>query len=57
MSEFFLKNWAAIVLGLFAFADIIVSATPSKKDDRALGYLRAIFGVLTGRRKRKKSKK
>tara|TARA_R110000823_G_scaffold126269_1_gene253329 strand:+ start:547 stop:714 length:168 start_codon:yes stop_codon:yes gene_type:complete len=54
MGEFITQNWAALALGLFAFADIIVSATPTKKDDIALGYLRAIFNALTGRKRKNK---
>ena len=37
------------------FADVIVSATPTKRDDIALGYLRAIFVALFGGNKTKKT--
>lgn len=36
------------------FADVIVSATPTKRDDVALGYIRAIFTALFGKAKTKK---
>ena len=54
MGEFITENWAVLALGLFAFADIVVSMTPTKKDDRALGYIRAIFNVLTGAKRKAK---
>ena len=54
MGEFITENWAVLALGLCAFADIVVSMTPTKKDDRALGYIRAIFNVLTGAKRKNK---
>lgn len=34
-------------MAVIVFADTIVSLTPSKKDDEALGYIKAIFNALT----------
>jgi len=54
MFDLILNNWALVALGLLAFLDIIVSLTPSKKDDQIVGYLRIIIETISGRRKRKK---
>lgn len=51
--ELFLTYWAEILLGLIAFLDIVVSITPSKKDDQILGYFRIIIQALSGRKKNK----
>lgn len=52
--EILLSNWAEIVLALIVVADIIVSATPSKKDDQILGYIRIIVNALTARGRKKR---
>jgi uncharacterized membrane protein len=52
--DIILSNWAEILLGIIAVADIIVSATPSTKDDKVLGYFRVVVNALSGRNKRKK---
>lgn len=52
--EILLANWSLILLGLIAFLDIIVSLTPSKKDDKVVGYLKILVNAFAGRKKRKK---
>lgn len=53
--EIILENWSAILLGLITFLDLIVSLTPSKKDDQILGYFRVVITALSGKNRRKKS--
>ena len=55
MNEIIIANWAVILLGLIAFLDIIVSLTPSTKDDKVVGYLKIIINALTSRKRKKKS--
>ena len=43
MLEVLLENWSEIALALLLVADTIVSLTPTDKDDKALGYIRAIL--------------
>lgn len=43
MFEVLLENWSEVALALLLLADTIVSLTPTDKDDRALGYIRAIL--------------
>jgi hypothetical protein len=52
--EYILENWAALLLAALAFVDVIVSLTPSKKDDQILGYFRLVINAITGANKRKK---
>ena len=53
MAEFILSNWAELILGLIAFLDVVVSITPSKTDDRLLGYFRLLFNAITSQKKKK----
>lgn len=48
-----LNNWAVILLALLSAADVIVSLTPSKRDDRIVGYLRIIIQTISGKKKQK----
>lgn len=52
--EWIFENWAPLLLAALAFVDVIVSLTPSKKDDVVLGYFRLIINAITGVNKRKK---
>lgn len=52
--DILINSWAEILLGLIAFVDIIVSLTPTKKDDRILGYIRIVINALAGKRRKKK---
>jgi len=52
MTQIFLDNWAAIALALITAADVVVSMTPTKKDDQIVGYLRIIFTTIGGKRKK-----
>lgn len=54
MGEIIFNNWSLILLGLLAFGDILVSLTPSKTDDKILGYVRVLINAITGKRKNKK---
>ena len=52
--EYIFENWAALLLAALAFVDVIVSLTPSKKDDVVLGYFRLIILAITGTKKKSK---
>lgn len=54
MWEFLTDNFFVIFSAALVFADVVVSITPTKRDDVALGYIRAIFGALFGTGKRRK---
>jgi len=56
MWEFITNNVAEILLGLVAFADIIVSLTPSKRDDAYLGYFRLLLNAILNNNNKEKQK-
>lgn len=51
MSELLLQNWPEIALALLFVADLIVSLTPGKGDDRIVGYLRLLVNAIASDRK------
>ena len=51
--DIFIEHWAELLLALIAFLDIVVSLTPSPKDDKFLGYFRVIVNAFAGKRKKK----
>lgn len=58
MSELLLQNWPEIALAVLFVADLIVSLTPGKADDRIVGYLRLLVNAIASDRgNEKKAKK
>lgn len=55
MWEFIQNNFFMLFSAALVFADVIVSATPTQRDDVALGYIRAIFNALFRNDKTKKT--
>ena len=51
--EFFYDNWTSIVLALLVAADAIVSLTPSKEDDKIVGYLKLLVSAIASDNKKK----
>lgn len=54
MIDILITHWSVVLLGLVAFLDILVSLTPSKKDDKVVGYLKILINAFTARKKKKK---
>ena len=56
--EFFLENWAELLLAFMVFAKVVVNPTPSIKDDRVFTYIdllvNAIIANNTNKAKEKK---
>lgn len=52
--ELILENWAVLALAILGALDVFVSLTPSKTDDRVVGYLRVIITTISGKSKNKK---
>jgi len=53
MWEFITTNFFMLFSAALVFADVIVSATPTKSDDRVVGYIRVIFNALFSPKKQK----
>ena len=54
MVDFILANWAALLLGLMAFAKVVVNLTPTTKDNMIFGYVDLLVdAIIPDRRKGK----
>jgi len=52
MLDFILDNAAELVLGVMAFAKIIVNLTPTEKDNQVFGWLDVLINtIITDRKK------
>ena len=44
--EFFLENWAELLLAFMVFAKVVVNLTPSIKYDRVFAYIDLLFNAI-----------
>ncbi len=44
--EFFLDNWAELLLAFLVFAKVVVNLTPSIKDDRVFTYIDLLVNAI-----------
>ena len=56
ITAFIITNWAALLLGLMAFAKIIVNLTPTEADNMIFGYIDMLITAITGDRRKKRDK-
>lgn len=54
MNEFFNTNWIPLIIGIMAFAKVVVNLTPNEGDNRVFGYIDLLITAMTGDRKNKK---
>jgi len=54
MSDLLIQNWPEIALAVLFVADLIVSITPSKTDDKVVGYIRLLVNAIANDRDDKK---
>ncbi len=54
LSTFILTNWAALLLGVMAFAKIVVNLTPTDTDNQVFGYIDMLITAITGDRRKKR---
>lgn len=52
--DFILQNWTSIALAILVAADAIVSLTPSREDDKIVGYLKLLVQAIASDNKKKK---
>tara|TARA_X000000950_G_scaffold214462_1_gene257991 strand:+ start:350 stop:520 length:171 start_codon:yes stop_codon:yes gene_type:complete len=52
--EILTSNWAEIILAVLAAVEIFTLATPSKTDDRVVGYVRAVVLALKNRAEKRR---
>lgn len=53
-TTFILTNWAALLLGVMAFAKIVVNLTPTDTDNQVFGYIDMLITAITGDRRKKR---
>lgn len=53
-SNFFLENWAALLLAAMAFAKVVVNLTPTETDNQIFGYIDVLITAITGDRRKDK---
>jgi len=44
--EFFLENWAELLLAFMVFAKVVVNLTPSINDDRVFAYIDLLLNAI-----------
>jgi len=54
LTTFILTNWAALLLGVMAFAKIVVNLTPTDTDNQIFGYIDMLITAITGDRRKKR---
>ncbi len=46
MIDFISNNWGELVIGLLAFAKVVVNITPTKKDNKVFAKLDGLVNLL-----------
>jgi len=58
MGELIQTYWAEILLGVMAFAKIIVNLTPTNVDNKVFGWIDVLINaIVSDRRKKRKASK
>ena len=53
MWDFIIDNWGELVIGLLAFAKIIVNLTPTETDNKIFGWLDTLVNLIIADRIKK----
>jgi len=46
MLDFIIENWGELVIGLLAFAKIVVNLTPTETDNKIFGWLDSMINMI-----------
>lgn len=52
MIDFIIANWGELVIGLLAFAKIIVNLTPTETDNQIFGWLDSLINMIIADRRK-----
>jgi hypothetical protein len=52
--EFFLENWAELLLAFMVFVKVVVNLTPSIKDDRVFAYVDLLLNAIIANNQKEK---
>jgi hypothetical protein len=50
--NFWLNNWGEILIGLLAFAKVLVNLTPTEKDNQVFGWFDTLINVIVSDRRK-----
>ncbi len=52
--DFITENWVPLIIGIMAFAKVVVNLTPSERDNQVFGYIDVLITAITGDRRKRK---
>ena len=52
--DFFLENWAELLLAFMVFVKVVVNLTPSIKDDRVFAYVDLLLNAIIANNQKEK---
>jgi hypothetical protein len=52
--DFITENWVPLIIGLMAFAKVVVNLTPTDRDNQVFGYIDVLITAITGDRRKRK---
>lgn len=50
--NFFAENWGELLIGLLAFAKIVVNLTPTEKDNMVFGWIDTLINTIVADRRK-----
>lgn len=53
MTDFFINNWAELLIAIAALAKVVVNLTPTASDNAIFGYIDMLITAITGDRRKK----
>ncbi len=54
LGEFIAQNWGELVIGILAFAKIVVNLTPTETDNKIFGWIDSLINMIIADRKKRK---
>jgi len=54
MESFFIQNWGELLIGILAFAKVVVNITPTETDNKIFGWLDSLINMIISDRRSKK---
>ena len=52
MMDFIIANWGELLIGLLAFAKIVVNITPTEADNKVFGWIDSLINMMISDRKK-----
>ena len=52
LGDFIAQNWGELVIGILAFAKIVVNLTPTETDNKIFGWIDSLINMIIADRKK-----